>query len=134
MSTVLVFGAFDGLHPGHAHFLAEAKTHAERLVVCLATDAAIARLKGHMPRNTFEDRKAALFLLPQVDDVVAGDDEDGSYSSVVHLRPDVVAFGYDQQTLKEDFQTWNTHQSIGVRTVTISPFAPERYKSSLLNP
>lgn len=134
MSTVLAFGAFDGLHPGHAHFLAEAQTRAERLVVCLATDAAITRLKGHAPRNTFADRKAALLLLPPVDDVVAGDDEDGSYSSVVRLRPDVVAFGYDQEELKEHFQIWNNQQSIAASTVTLPAFEPEHYKSSLLNP
>lgn len=133
MSTVLVFGAFDGLHPGHTHFLAEAKTYGERLVVCLATDAAILRQKGHAPKHVYAAREAALRDVPSVHDVVAGDDTDGAYSAVVRLRPEVIAFGYDQTALREHLLEWLSKQGIGAITFIISAYQPEVYKSSLLN-
>lgn len=133
MTTVLVFGSFDGLHPGHAHMLAEAKSLGDRLVVCLATDATIARLKGHAPRHPFEERKVVLELLPVIDVLVAGDDVDGTYSVITEERPDIIAFGYDQQSLHDDCVAWLDQHGIVAHTVFLQPHEPQKFKSSLLN-
>lgn len=133
MTKVLVFGVFDGLHPGHAHFLAEAKSLGGEIVVCLATDATIARLKGHAPKHAYSEREAALRLLPVVDRVVAGDGREGEYSAILNEQPDVIAFGYDQHILHNDCRAWLDRNNLPTHTVMLQPFAPEKYKSSLLN-
>lgn len=132
MTNVLVFGAFDGLHPGHAHFLAEAQLLGGELVVCLATDATIARLKGHAPRHGYAEREAALRLLPVVDRVVPGDDGEGKYSAILDAQPDVIAFGYDQQALHDDCVAWLDRNNLPMHTIVLQSFKPELYKSSLL--
>lgn len=133
MITVLVFGSFDGLHPGHEHMLTEAKALGDRLVVCLATDATIERLKGHKAFHAYNVRQAALELLPSVDVVVSGDDADGTYSVITTERPDIIAFGYDQQALHDDCVAWLDRHRIEAHTVYLQPFEPQKYKSSLLN-
>lgn len=130
MSTVLVFGAFDPLHAGHAHLLGSAAALGDKLVVALASDDAIRSLKSHEPRSSFDDRRAALRLLPMVDQVVQSVPRDG-FAVLDAVRPDIIATGYDQDRLREALATWmTTHTNIPV--VTIDAFEPETYKSSLL--
>lgn len=132
MTTALVFGAFDGLHPGHGHFLATAAQHADRLVVCLAKDEVIERLKGRAPLHTFEDRKSALLLLPFVDEVIEGDAGEGEYGVVRSVKPDVIVFGYDQAALKIDCQQWLAEHDLSPEIIVLDAHEPEHYKSSLL--
>lgn len=133
MSKVMVFGAFDGLHPGHAHFLGEAKSLGDELIVCLATDEAITRLKGRAPKYGFDDRTMTLQLLPVVDKVIRGDDSEGSYTAIQNEKPDVIAFGYDQQALHDHCVAWLDARHIPAHTVFLHAFEPDKYKSSLLN-
>lgn len=133
MTKVLVFGAFDVLHPGHGHMLGEARGLGDVLVVCLATDATIMRLKGHKPRAPYEERKHALELLG-VDKVVPSDEMEGVYTVIRQEQPDVIAFGYDQHALYGDCVAWLARNGIAAHTVFLTPFEPATYKSSLLNP
>lgn len=130
MTTVLVFGAFDPLHPGHAHFLGTARALGDRLVVALATDDAITTLKHHAPRAPFDERKQLLRLLPIVDDVVASD-ASGTFTVINEVQPDTIALGYDQYTLGAALATWmTTHRQVPM--VTLDAHEPEKYKSSLM--
>lgn len=113
--------------------LGEAKSHAERLVVCLATDATIERLKGHAPLHVFDERAAALQLLPIVDEIVAGDDQEGSYAVIEKVNPTVIAFGYDQKDLREDCTAYLERRHLVIPTVVLQPHEPDKYKSSILN-
>lgn len=132
MTRVMVFGAFDGLHEGHRHLLDEARQFGEELIVCLATDATIERLKGHAPKFSFDERKKSLEQTG-VTKVVVGDDSEGTYSAILSQKPDVIAFGYDQQALHDNCVAWLDEHAIPAHTVFLSPFKPEIYKSSLLN-
>lgn len=129
----MVFGAFDGLHPGHAHFLAEAKSLGNELVVCLATDEAIKRLKGRAPKHNYDERRMTLELMPVVDKVVRGDETEGTYSAITDEQPDIIAFGYDQQALHEHCSAWLKAHVITAHTIFLHAFEPNKYKSSLLN-
>ncbi len=132
MTRVMVFGAFDGLHEGHRHLLDEAKQFGEELVVCLATDATITRLKRHAPKFSFDERRKSLEETG-VTGVIAGDDTEGVYSAIASEQPNVIAFGYDQQALHDDCVSWLDKHNVPAHTVFLSPFKPEIYKSSLLN-
>ncbi len=139
MTKVMVFGAFDVLHEGHHHFLKDAKALGDYLIVALASDASIRFLKEHEPKQSFDERAAALSLSEYVDEVVAGDELDddgndafGTWQIIDKLRPDIIACGYDQQAIKELLtQRFATLDS--PRIISLSPFEPTIYKSSLLN-
>jgi cytidyltransferase-like protein len=46
ITTVMVFGTFDGIHDGHRYFLNEAKKFGDKLVVAVAKDTTVKTLKG----------------------------------------------------------------------------------------
>ena len=50
MRRVMVFGSFDPLHDGHRSLFRQARKHGDELVVVVARDVNIARLKGHAAR------------------------------------------------------------------------------------
>lgn len=132
MTRVMVFGTFDGLHEGHRAFLRQARELGNELVVCLAADEVVEHLKGHCPDHLFELREAALRTVEHVTAVHPGDTELGVYTCVHLIKPGLVAFGYDQQTLAADFQRWQQERGDETPTVMLQPYRPETYKTSLL--
>lgn len=102
--TVLVFGVFDGLHPGHIVFLRQAKRLGDRLVVAIARDSLVEGEKGSRPRILEKDRQRMVAAIRDVDQVVLGD-RPGSYFQVFRrIRPDVVAIGYDQPCERQRYR------------------------------
>ena len=132
MTKVLVFGTFDHLHPGHRNFLAQAQALANEVIVSVAQDRVVEFLKHRSPLQQLSDRMAALDKLPEVAQVVAGDTELGTYQRFRDLRPELVAFGYDQTELAKDFQRFQHAIGDETPTVVLKPYQPEEFKSSLL--
>ncbi len=92
---VLTNGCFDILHPGHVHYLQQAKALGNRLVVLVNSDASVKRLKGHgRPVNALGHRMAMLEALECVD-WVAAFDEDTPRDAICKLLPDVLVKGGD---------------------------------------
>lgn len=133
MKSVMVFGTFDGFHPGHQYFLNEAKKLGDRLIVCIARDTIIEELKGRPPRRPEIERREALAEDSAVDQVVYGDRELGSYRIVEEIAPDVIAFGYDQIEFQRHLEQWISAQGKSIQTVTIDALRPDIYKSSLMD-
>ena len=133
MKTVLLFGTFDGLHPGHEAMLRDAWRHGDKIVVALAPDEVVKRLKGRAPDKSFDERFNILDASGLVDEIVPSDNAEGAYAVLARVKPDVVAFGYDQVELKADFESFLKKSKKKIPTVTLAAFEPERYKSSLLN-
>jgi len=99
-------GTFDLLHIGHIYYLKEAKKLGDKLVVVVACDATVRRLK-HEPVTTEQMRLNLIKELRVVDDAVMGD-EDDMYKIVEKIQPDIIALGYDQihdeQSLKQQLE------------------------------
>ena len=69
--VVFTNGCFDLLHYGHIHYLAEAKTLGDRLVVGLNADESIQRIKGsHRPIKDELSRTWLLAAMECIDAVV----------------------------------------------------------------
>jgi len=94
MVTVMATGTFDLLHMGHIFFLKEAKKLGNRLVVVVATDATVRRLK-HEPVTPQDIRLNLIKELRVVDDAYLGS-EDDMYAIVQQIKPDIIALGFDQ--------------------------------------
>jgi len=94
MRRVLATGTFEFLHPGHLHFLTEAKKLGDELVVLVARDSMI----RHKPRPVIPERQRLEMVsaLKIVDRAVLGSEKD-IFEPLYEIRPDIIALGYDQK-------------------------------------
>lgn len=133
MKTVFVFGTFDGVHPGHGAFLAEARALGDALTVSVAQDQIVQRLKHHLPLKSLSERMAQVLMSEHVTKAIPGDLEIGAYHGFKLEKPELVAFGYDQIELAKDFKRFQQITGDETPTVVLKPYRAEIYKSSLLN-
>lgn len=100
---VFTNGCFDILHYGHIHYLAEARSLGNKLVIGLNSAASVSRLKGeHRPIN---DEKTRTFLLASLEfvDALVSFEQDTPLELIKIVGPDVLVKGGD----------WQPHQIVG---------------------
>lgn len=132
MKKVIVFGAFDGLHPGHLNFFKQAKKHGDFLIVSVGRDSNVFKIKGKKPLFNEEERLALVSNLKIVDRVVLGAPDD-FYSHIKNEKPDVVCLGYDQWAKEDDVR--RELDSVGLskcKIVRLKPFKAESAKSTIV--
>jgi FAD synthetase len=127
----MVFGTFDILHPGHIYFLKEAKKYGDFLIVSIARDANVERVKGHAARHTETDRKKLLESLRFVNKVVLGAPRD-YIEHILKMRPRVIALGYDQKAYTHKLSEKLAARGMSVSVVRMKPYKPNIYKSKKL--
>ena len=93
--VVLTGGVFDILHYGHIYTLNRAKKYGDVLVVVIARDETVERLKGKLPVHNQKYRKAMVEQLKPVDVALIG--SRNRLATIKRVRPDVIVFGYDQK-------------------------------------
>lgn len=96
----LTGGVFDIIHVGHVATLSKAKSMCDVLVVIIARDKTVEKLKGKRPINDEKRRKAVIAALKPVDATILGDERD-FMKPVRAVYPDVVFLGYDQTLLPD---------------------------------
>jgi rfaE bifunctional protein nucleotidyltransferase chain/domain len=119
-NIVLVGGCFDLLHFGHIHFLKQAKSHGNWLVVALESDENVRRMKGDArPIHTQAQRKEMLESLSFVDEVILLPPMHGDpdyYELVQKIKPAVIAVTEgDAAIIKKTQQA----KEVGARLVEI---------------
>jgi len=93
--VVFTNGCFDLLHPGHLHYLEEAKMLGDLLVVGLNSDDSVSRLKGeNRPINNQNFRSRMLAGLMFVDYVIIFE-EDTPLTLIKGIEPNVLVKGGD---------------------------------------
>lgn len=123
MKTVMAFGSFDVLHPGHIDYLTRARWLGDYLIVVVARDASMKKLKGVNPIFNEEDRRDLVASLKMVDKAVVGNkltDPKDRYEIIRQYKPDVIVFGYDQQISVEDIRKWLLRNMLRTRIVRMS--------------
>ncbi len=95
LCIVLAGGVFDIIHPGHIHTLNAAKELGDVLVVVVATDNTAIKMKKKNPLHTQEQRQELVNSLSIVDLCLIGQ-EDNIFKTVNHVKPQIIALGYDQ--------------------------------------
>lgn len=130
MEKVMVFGSFDYVHAGHSYFLKEAKKYGS-LVVVIARDVTIKKVKGRMPRFGEEERKKAIKDLGIADKVILGSEGD-KYNVIEDEKPNIICLGYDQKAFVDNLSEELKKRDVSAKIVRIGAYHPEKYKSSLL--
>jgi len=96
MTTVMVNGTFDVLHPGHVAMLNTARSYGDWLVVAIDTDRRVKELKGEQrPINNQTDRRIMLSALKAVDIVEFFDRTEDLIRLMERYKPDVYVKGSD---------------------------------------
>ena len=94
MVTVMASGTFDLLHMGHIYYLKESKKLGDKLLVVVACDETVKKLK-HEPVTSEQLRLDLIKELKVVDDAFLGRKDD-MFAIVEELKPDIIALGFDQ--------------------------------------
>ena len=130
LTVVLTGGVFDIIHVGHLATLREAKKLGNTLVVVVARDETVRRLKGRSPINREENRLEIVRSLKPVDIALLGDEED-PYETVRKVRPDIIALGYDQQHNEDEIRDKLAEMGLHARVVRLGVAVPNA-KTSLI--
>jgi len=132
--VVLAGGVYDVVHVGHLAALSEAKSLGDVLVVVVATDVTVENLKGRKPVVPEEDRRALVEGIKPVDIAILGYEDIGfGFEQVLaEVKPDIVAFGYDQENLEKAVVEIIQRHRLGIKVVRLSRFDHEKYASSTL--
>ncbi|MBI4685386.1 MAG: FAD synthase [Nitrospirae bacterium] len=125
-TRVVCAGTFDHFHPGHVDFLKQAKALGDELIVIVARDQNVRRIKNILPEHDETARKADIEKTGIPDKVILGYTNKDIFLILKELSPDIVALGYDQRVSEETIQK----RLPGCRVVRLKPFHPEKYKSS----
>ena len=95
---VLVGGVFDILHPGHIFLLKKAREKG-RLIVIVARDENVKKMKGRPPVIPEKQRLAMVKSIRYVDEAYLGEKEFSVKKIIEKHRPDIIVLGPDQENI-----------------------------------
>ncbi|AEH07030.1 adenylyltransferase/cytidyltransferase family protein [Methanothermococcus okinawensis] len=124
---VVTAGTFDLLHPGHYHTLSYAKSLGDELIVIIARDETVKKIKGRKPVIPEEQRRMMVEAIKPVDKAILGSLTD-KLEPILKIKPDYIVLGPDQTTfkiqeLKDELKKHNLKtEVIKVKNYTKCPF------------
>lgn len=128
---VMTFGTFDQFHMGHEAYLRQAKALGDELIVVIARDETVRKIKQKTPEWNENKRKKAVSESGIADKVVLGNPGD-KYEVIRQFRPNVIALGYDQFVFTYRLSKLLIDEKIDAKIVRMQPYKPELYKTSHL--
>ena len=129
--SVLVFGTFDLLHPGHISLLTSAAAYGQ-LIIALTPDKLCVQYKGQLPIHPYAEREQRLRRLPIVTNVVPSDHIPNSFTILDRMRPRTIVLGYDQGALTDAIGQRIKALRLSCNIVQAAPYRSEVYQSSYL--
>ena len=132
MKKVMVFGAFDGLHPGHLDFFKQAKKYGDFLIVSVGTDKNVTEIKGKTPLFNQRERLALIASVELVDKSVLGAERD-FYRQIRKHKPHIICLGYDQWATEADARV--ELDRVGLKEtkgISLKPYKVSKAKSTIV--
>ncbi|HDN02218.1 MAG TPA: FAD synthase [Candidatus Bathyarchaeota archaeon] len=132
MKIVMTAGCFDILHPGHIHYLKEAKSIGGEdsiLIVVVARDSTVKRIKGKEPIFDEETRRFMVEQLKPVDKAVLGYEGKDLTRIVFDIKPDIIVLGYDQKIDENELADKLKRNGLSSKIFRASKYSG-RFKSS----
>jgi FAD synthetase len=130
---VICFGTFDFFHPGHLFYLKEAKKFGNYLIVVVANDKTVEKLKGKKPYFEQKERLKIIKNLRIVDKAILAREaknQDEMFEILKKEKPKVIALGYDQRVDTKALNKWLEKNKINAKIVRIKPYKRKKFKSS----
>ncbi|RJS89522.1 FAD synthase [Candidatus Bathyarchaeota archaeon] len=131
--VVLASGAFDLLHYGHVYYLTNAKKAGgenAKLVVIVAKDKTVERLKGKKPIIPEDQRRALVESLKVVDEAILGYEDMDMLKVIEKVKPDVIALGYDEEKIEKELKRIIAEKGLNIKIVRIDRFEEKGITSS----
>jgi FAD synthetase len=129
--VVLVGGVFDLIHPGHVHTLKAAKAQGDVLIVVIARISTAAMIKKDRRIYHEEQLRAELVSSLRLVDLAILGQEGTLYETVEHIKPDVIALGYDQAHSEKDIAENCQKRNLNVRVVRLNTPVPGTKSSDI---
>lgn len=129
--VVFTGGVFDIIHPGHIYTLSSAKNLGDVLVVTVATDKTVKKMKGHAPLNDEAKRVELVAALRTVDLALLGSETD-MFEVVERVRPDVIALGYDQKHDVDELTLGASSRGLHIKVVRFDTPMPGIKSSKII--
>jgi len=111
IKVAMTGGVFDIIHPGHILTLDEAKKYGDLLIVVVATDQTVKKIKKREPMHSQAERLKMVNALKPVDLAIPGGVD--WRQTLAKVSPDIVIFGYDQQE----------KEIAGIKTIKLDAFS-----------
>ena len=130
--VVMTGGAFDIIHPGHIETLQKAKALGDALVVSVARDSTYERNKKRKPQHSEILRRELVSALRMVDAAVLGSETD-IFATVLLLKPDIIALGYDQSHSDAKISVEIQRHGLSAKVVRLESSNPSIKTTSIVN-
>ncbi|HIE18207.1 TPA: FAD synthase [Candidatus Bathyarchaeota archaeon] len=131
--VVLASGAFDLLHYGHVYYLTNAKKAGgenAKLVVIIAKDKTVEKLKGNKPIIPEDQRRALVESLKVVDEAILGYENMDLLKVIEKVKPDVIVLGYDEEKIEKKLKRLIAERNLNIKVVRIGRFEEKGIISS----
>lgn len=131
LTVVFVGGVFDIIHPGHLFTLSAAKKLGDLLIVSIARNKTVKKLKNHNPLNGEELRLKLVNALKVVDIALLGS-EKNKFEIVERVKPDVIALGYDQSHDTSKLNNDTKRLGFQIKVIRFNSFIDNNKSSNII--
>ena len=133
MAKVLVFGIFDGVHPGHIDFFRQAKKCDNFLIVVVGRPLVSKKFKNKIPKHSLGKRIKNVRDIKYVDKVIPGDKQQGGYEVILREKPNIICLGYDQKELTKNLTDWIMANRLDVEVKILKPYKSDQFHTEIID-
>lgn len=133
MKKVLLFGTFDGIHQGHINLFNQAKRYGDYLVIVVARDITVKKIKKRYSLRNELERLRDLKNNTLVDEAMLGY-KDNPYKIIKKINPNIICLGYDQDSFIKDLPVELNKLKIKAKIYRLKAYKPKKYHSSIIRP
>lgn len=130
ISVVLTGGVYDIIHPGHIYTLKKSKKMGDVLIISIATDERVKKIKNKKPLNNEKRRVKLVSSIKYVDYALVGNKKN-IFNTVKKIKPDIITIGYDQKHNITKFKKLSAKNKMKIKIVKLDSPMP-KVKSSVI--
>jgi len=130
ISVVLTGGVYDIIHPGHIYTLKKSKKMGDVLIISIATDERVKKIKNKKPLNNEKRRAELVSSIRYVDYALVGSKK-SIFNTVKKIKPDIITIGYDQKHNITKFKKLAGKNNMKIKIVKLDSPIP-KVKSSVI--
>lgn len=130
IKIVFTGGVYDIIHPGHVYTLKKSKEQGNILIVSIARDNRVKKIKGN-PVNNEKKRLALVSAIKYVDFAILGS-KVNIFKIVIKIKPDIITIGYDQKHQLSELRRLSKINKLKIKIVRLNSPMPYVKSSRLI--